>query len=71
MYLWITIKKKYIYVYIKMEFYDKLVHIEIFFEFIMSVRQKILKPHLELQLSWLDSWNLQEIWKCIYIQGGW
>lgn len=34
-----------------MEFYEKLIHIEIFFEFIMSVRQKILKPHLELQLS--------------------
>lgn len=34
-----------------MEFYEKLIHIEIFFEFIMSVRQEILKPHLELQLS--------------------
>lgn len=45
------------YVYIeslKMEFSDKLVHVEILFEFIMSVRQKLLKPHLELQLSWLD-----------------
>lgn len=42
------------YVYIessKMEFSDKLAHVEILFEYILSVRQKILKSHLELQLS--------------------